>query len=271
MTAEEFLRAGQLPEAMEALKQQVKSRPADAKLRVFLFQMFCISGEWERAMTQLNVAAEMDPANLLMAQVCSAALNAEALRAQIFGGQRLPVILGEPEEWMGWMVQAAQLFGAGQTTAAAELREKALDAAPPTSGTINSQPFEWIADADQRLGPMIEAIVEGKYYWIPFTRIQQIEIEPPADLRDVVWLPARLTWTTGASAVALLPVRYPGSEKNADPAVRLSRKTDWENHGGWTIGIGQRLFATDADDFPLLQIRTLTLNNPPVASAAGEK
>ncbi len=32
----------------------------------------------------------------------------------------------------------------------------------------------------------------GKYYWVPFCRIQKIETEKPIDMRDLVWLPARL-------------------------------------------------------------------------------
>jgi type VI secretion system protein ImpE len=271
MQAEELLRLGKVNEALAALKDAVKARPADAKLRVFLFQMFCVTGEWERAMTQLNVAAEMDPANLLMAQVCSAALNAEALRAQIFAGQRLPLMLGEPAEWMGWLVQANQLAGAGKLAQGAALRDKALEAAPTTAGTIDGKAFEWISDADQRLGPMLEAIIEGKYYWVPFTRIKQIDIEPPKDLRDVVWLPAHLTWTTGADQVALLPVRYPGSERSSDPAIQLARKTDWSEREGWAFGLGQRLFATDVDDFPILQARRIVLDNPaPGADAPKE-
>lgn len=270
MQAEELLRQGKVTEAIAALKEAVKAKPSDAKLRVFLFQMFCITGEWERAMTQLNVAAEMDATNLLMAQVCSAALNAEALRAQVFTGQRLPLILGEPAEWMGWLLQATQLAGAGNFKQAAELRDKALEAAPATPGAVDGKAFEWISDADQRIGPMLEAIIEGKYYWVPFTRIKQIDIEPPKDLRDVVWLPANITWTTGGSGVALLPVRYPGSEASADGAIRMARKTEWDERDGWALGQGQRLFATDVDDFPILQVRRITLDNPAAGDAGKE-
>jgi type VI secretion system protein ImpE len=180
-------------------------------------------------------------------------------------------MLGEPAEWMGWLVQANQLAGAGKLAQGAEVRDKALDAAPTTGGSIDGKAFAWISDADQRLGPMLEAIIEGKYYWVPFTRIRQIDIEPPKDLRDVVWLPARLTWTTGADQVALLPVRYPGSERSADAAIQLARKTDWSERDGWAFGQGQRLFATDVDDFPILQVRRITLDNPaPGADAPKE-
>ena len=56
---------------------------------------------------------------------------------------------------------------------------------------------------------MLEAIINGHYYWIPFQQIQQIQIEEPADLRDVVWMPAHFVWTNGGDAVGLIPTRYP--------------------------------------------------------------
>lgn len=269
MTPEELVRAGKVDEALVALQNAVKAKPADPKLRVFLFQLLCVTGKWERAMTQLNVAADMDPSTLLMAQVCRPALNCEALRSQIFAGKRLPIVLGEPTEWMGWLFQAASLAGQGKYADAESLREKAFEAAPTVSGQINDQPFEWLADADTRLGPMLEAIVDGKYYWVPFTRVKEILLEEPKDLRDVVWAPANIMWTTGGHSVALIPTRYPGSELSADPAIRFARKTDWDDRGhGCFFGLGQRLFATDQGDFPILQVRRIALNNE-LTSASG--
>ncbi|MHC4229658.1 MAG: tetratricopeptide repeat protein [Planctomycetota bacterium] len=58
--AEELLRSGQLHEALAALESEVRADPANAKLRVFLFQLLCVLGDWERALTQLNTAAELD-------------------------------------------------------------------------------------------------------------------------------------------------------------------------------------------------------------------
>lgn len=270
MTPEELVRAGNVDDALVALQNAVKAKPADPKLRVFLFQLLCVAGKWERAMTQLNVAADMDPATLLMAQVCRPALNCEALRAQIFAGKRMPVVLGEPTEWMGWLFQAASLAGQGKYADAEALREKAFEAAPTVSGQINDQPFEWLADADTRLGPMLEAIVDGKYYWVPFTRIKEVLIEEPKDLRDVVWAPANIMWTTGGHSVALIPTRYPGSENSGDPAVRFARRTDWDDRGhGCFFGLGQRLFATDQGDFPILQVRRIALKNE-ITSASGK-
>lgn len=260
MSSQELLKAGKPAEALAALQIEVRAAPNDAKLRVFLFQLLAVMGQWERAANQLKVAGDQDASTLLMAQVCGPALAAENLRAEIFQGKRTPLLLGEPEAWVGELIQANAHFAEGHFDAARELREKAFEAAPVTSGMLNGQPFEWIADADQRFGPMIEAIIDGKYYWVPFNRIREITVEKPSDLRDLVWLPAILMLATGAQKVALIPTRYPGTEISADGAALLARKTDWTEKGDLSVGIGQRIFATDSAETPILELRKLILN-----------
>ena len=261
MKAEELLQSGQLNQALEALESEIRADPANAKLRVFLFQLLSVLGDWERALTQLNTAAELDAANLLMAQVCRAALNCEALRTEIFAGKRSPLIFGEPAEWVGWLVQANQMIAEGKYQASQKLRERAFDTVPAIAGSIDNQRFEWISDADSRLGPVLEAIFDGKYYWVPFTAIKRIQIEPPADLRDLVWLPANFTWINGGETAGLIPTRYPDSEASEDSAIRLARKTEWiEQPGDVYLGLGQRMFATDEGEFSLLQVRKIELD-----------
>ena len=218
-------------------------------------------------MTQLNVAADLDPINLLMAQVGRPAVAVEALACGNLRGQAVAFDFGRAGRLAGrWLLEANKLLANGHTKESAELREKAFEAAPATSGTINGQAFEWIADADQRFGPVLEAMMDGKYYWIPMHRISRIEMEAPTDLRDLVWAPAEFTWSTGAKAVGLLPVRYPGTEKLGDAAAKLSRSTEWRDEGGTSIGIGQRLLTTDAVELPLLELRELVLNTAPVVA-----
>lgn len=258
MSADELVKLGQVDEALAALKEEVKKKPADARLRVFLFQLLVVNGDWERAMTQLNVAADLDPVNLLMAQVCRAALQAEAFRREVYAGERSAVVFGEPEEWMGWLVQANALFGKGKFEAAAELRDKAFEAAPAARGSVNGEAFEWAADMDGRMGPVLEGMVDGRYYWIPMGRIRELNVEAPKDLRDVVWAPAQFRWTTGGENVGLVFARYPGSERSADPLVRLGRKTEWTDHpGGISTGLGQRMLATDAGEYAVLDVRSM--------------
>lgn len=262
MSAEDSLRNGDLDQALTQLQDRVRKSPGEAKPRIFLFQLLAVLGQWERALTQLNVAGELDPGALAMVQTYREALNCEVLRSEIFAGKRSPLIFGDPEEWIALMLQALQATAEGQHGRAQETRDKAFETAPAMSGTLDGQPFEWIADADQRLGPLLEAIINGRYYWVPFHRIQAIHIDEPADLRDQVWLPASLTFANGGEAVALIPTRYPGSENSTESRIRLARLTDWQELAPDAYaGLGQRMLATDQGEYPLMDVREVILGS----------
>jgi len=271
MDAEQLLREGRLDDALAAAKEQVRDDPAKTELRMFLFQLLSLTGDWDRALTQLNVAAEMDGEKFLVAEICRPALNCEALRTEIFAGTRTPLVFGEPTEWVSSMIQANQMIAQGHHDAALELRDRAFEAAPAVSGRVNGEPFEWIADMDTRLGPILEAVVEHKYFWIPFPRIKAIRVEEPKALRNMVWAEAQFTWANGGQAPGLIPSRYVGSESAGDDLLRLGRRTDWaEPADGHSIGTGQRMLVTDAKEYPLLEVRSIVLDVPtPPEGAAG--
>jgi len=259
--AEDLFRAGQLSACLAELQAEIRSRPEDAKLRVFLAQLLMITGDWERALNQLSVIGELDAGALPMKHTYTAAIQCERLRAGVFRGERSPLILGEPPQWIASLVQGLALQGEGRTAEAAAMRAQALESAPPTPGTINGSAFEWIADADSRLGPVLEVLLNAAYYWVPFDRIRRVEFEKPADARDLIWLPAQFTWSNGGEAMGLVPVRYPGSEADVDDAVRLSRKTRWEELAADTYaGLGQRVLATSAEELGILEVREVKLD-----------
>jgi type VI secretion system protein ImpE len=258
MTAEENVRAGRLEQALADLQTDVRKRPGDAKLRVFLFQLLTIMGQRDRALAQLKVAADLDPAALAMMQTYEHALAAEGARGDVFAGRAAPLLFGEPSEWMALLMQSLRLLAEGQLEAARSLRDRAFEDAPATAGKIDGHDFAWLADADSRIGPMLEAVVNGRYYWVPFLRLLKIHIEAPVDLRDLAWMPASLTFANGGETVALLPTRYPGSEQASDPRIVMARSTEWiERDPGTHIGLGQRLLVTDQGEFPLMDVRDI--------------
>ena len=268
--AEDSLKNGDPVAALARLQEQVRARPEDARLRVFLFQLLCVLGQWERALNQLKVASDLDPAALAMAQIYGDAVRCEAVRSQVFEGRRSPMIFGEPEQWLALLIESLLVSGQGEAARAEELRQRAFDEADTSAGDINLQPFEWIADADSRLGPVLEAVINGRYYWVPFARLSRVTLEAPADLRDVVWMPAQLEFENGGQSVALLPARYPGSEGSPDGLIALGRKTVWEEVAGNAHrGLGQRLLTTDAVDVPLLELRTLVIQSHAGAPETG--
>jgi type VI secretion system protein ImpE len=259
--AEQSLRAGDPAGALAHLQEQIRAHPADAKLRVFLFQLLCVLGQWERALNQLSVASTLDPSALALAQMYGDAVKCEPIRRQVFEGKKSPMVLGEPDQWLAFLIESRLLAGQGETRQSRDMRARAFDEAPTTGGDIDGRPFEWIADADSRLGPVLEAIINGRYYWVPFARVTKVALEKPEDLRDLVWMPAHLQFENGGESVALIPTRYAGSEGSADATLALARKTLWSDEGDDVHhGIGQRVITTDIEEVPLMEIRSISLS-----------
>jgi type VI secretion system protein ImpE len=260
MQVTDLLREGQVDQALAQLQAEVRKNPSDSKHRVLLFQLLAVLGQWERAGNQLKLAGELDAKALPMVQTYRTALDCEVFRASVFAGTKTPLVFGAPADWMARLLEALRLDALGNHAQAEALRLQALEQVPSFGGEIDGDAFAWIADADSRIGPVCEAIVNGKYYWIPFGRLQTIAIEPPEDLRDFVWMPARLTFANGGESVALIPTRYPGSERHADGAVRLARRTEWTQAAENTYaGSGQRMLATDQAEYALMDVRRIQI------------
>ena len=230
MKAQELFQAGKLDEAVQALGAELRDNPADTKRRTFLFELLCFSGDYARAEKQLDVLASDGRQAEMGAMLYRAALHAERIRQTIFEKQDYPLTGPEPE-----------------TSA---------------SGTINGKPFEFFSDADPRLGERLEVFAAGDYLWIPLRHIASVELQAPTRLRDLLWIPAIVR--TGASfkgkelGEVLLPVLSPLSWKHPDNQVRLGRATDWQDDGaGKVVPIGQKMYAVDDDEIPLLEIRKL--------------
>jgi type VI secretion system protein ImpE len=260
MQAEQFIKEARLDDALAAAQDAARGDPSNPEFRALLYQLFCVRGEWDRALTQINVLGDLKPKDLIMVEFYRNAIQCEALRDAVFAGKRTPLMLGEPAEWMGWMVQAVGHHASGEHAAAADLRDRAFEAAPAVDGTLNGEPFEWLADTDHRLGPILEVIIQGKYYWVPLDHISAVKIEPPGTLRDAVWAQAEFIWANQGKAVGLIPVRYPGTVASGDDEEKLSRKTTYQEFdAGYCVGSGQRMLATDAGEFPLLETQLITL------------
>src|SRR6202047_4663659 len=133
MTAEQLLKEGRPDEALKDLQKAVRDDPANPKPRVFLFPLFSVLVDWNRADTQLKVLSDMDSDSMMLSRIFEPILPCEAIRADVFAGKRTPILFREPPEWVGSLVQAMELFGKGEFRAGAELRDKAFEAAPASA------------------------------------------------------------------------------------------------------------------------------------------
>lgn len=260
MTVESLslLQEGDLGAALSKAKVAVRDAPGDVEARARLFQMFCLNGEWDRASAQLEALSTSGQAENPIWRQFTMLLRMEARRREIYATGEVPTIVGDPEDWMAAFGKAFSLHQQGDVAGGQALREQALADAPALPAVVGDRDVPWLMDGDARLGPMLEAMLptEGDYVWIPFVRLGSFRIEKPSQLNHLIWAPAHFVWTDGKMLHGFVPVRYIGSETAGDPALALSRRTDWIDAGGEVYeGRGQKVLLSDEDDFPILDIR----------------
>ena len=252
-----------LDELFESAKARAQAAPSDLKARSALWQIFAARGEFARAKTQLDNLLRVDASWALEVQSCYGLMAAEEKRLAVFAGAHTPTCLGDPPPWFGAQAAALPLFAAGKDAAALELVAQAQQLSPALGGSLNGEAFEWLCDGDARLGPCLEVIAQGGYYWVPFSAITSLTSEPPTELRDRIWQRAMLDVANQGAIEIFLPARYPAP---VDDAHRLGQRTDWrELSDTMFIGSGQKVLFTDRRDTALLDIRTLAFVAPAAA------
>ena len=96
MDAKELLDAGRLAAAIERLNQVVRAHPGDPKLRIFLFEILCFAGDYERAQRQLDVLDQLNAQAGSGTILYRSVLAAEQARRAVATENRLPAFLLEP-------------------------------------------------------------------------------------------------------------------------------------------------------------------------------
>ncbi|WP_374945114.1 type VI secretion system accessory protein TagJ [Sphingomonas sp.] len=258
MDAQSLLRSGDIAGARSALAGELRRSPADVNLRQFFWQLLAVAGEWDKAEQQLRTLALAEPKAMMMGGVYNQVLGAMKTRAAVMAGTTRGTSLVGSEPWVEALLDALQASGQGGGDAA-DLSEAALADAPATAGTMDGEAFAWIADADLRFGPMLEAVIGEHYGFVPFAACKRLKVSEPVDLRDTVWLPVEIETKSGQTSMAFVPVLYPGTERTGDNELMLARRTDWVEQGGAEVGLGQRLITSDGPENGILALRDIRL------------
>jgi type VI secretion system protein ImpE len=249
------------------IEAQIRAQPAVAAHRWALFQLLCVTGQWERAVQQLQVYAQLDPQQAPAAQAYRNLIRAERRRALVLAGSERPGFVFDAPTWIEGLLDALRLSTAGQLDEADLARERALDQAPLVPLHSCKRHLDWIADSDTRLGPVCEVVTAGHYRWLPFSDIAAWRIEPPTLLADLIWAPCALTLVDGSAVRGFMPARYPGSENvegdsGERDAIRLGRRTSWQETGRTgVIALGQKTWTTSAGDMSLFELATCDFGN----------
>lgn len=233
MTPLALYREGRLREAIQALGEEIRSNPLDARRRTFLFELLLFAGEFDRAEKQLDVLAGTNSEAAAGTLLYRSALHAERTRQEMFKQKQTP------ESKPG----------------------------PVHGGECNGNSFAEFADADPRIGAHLEVFIAGSYTWIPIHYLRRLEIEPPRNLRDLIWASARVETSADFRlqelGEVLLPVLSPLSSTHADTAVQLGREAAWEPDEAFgEIPFGAKTMVIDGADVPLLEVRSVVWQAP---------
>ena len=225
----ELLQDGDPAGALKALTDEVRAKPADAKLRIFMAQLLCVLGQWERALNQLNVAADLDALAVPMKQMYGDAIRCEGLRADVFAGTRTPMVFGQPDEWLALLIESLLRQGSGDaatgrgpaprapSTPRPPRRARIDGAALRLAGRCRHAPRPGARGLRQR--PLLLGAARA-----PGAR-QVRSARRPARLR----LDCRRTCSsrTAARRSRWCPRATKAREKSSDGALQLARKTEW--------------------------------------------
>lgn len=258
-----LLNAGKLDEVVATAIGWVRANPADADARIGLFQLFCASGDWERAGQQLRVAGRLDAGWQPLVEAYGHVIEAEQEREQVFNGSVTPLMLGPVANWQNDLLQALQHDQRSEHEQSTLRRQMALGSAQAVAGTIDGDRFEWLCDADARFGPSLEVVLEQGYAWIAFEHLRSLTFHAPENLRDLLWRHVDIVWRDGTAMQGLVPCRYPGSERASDSALQLGRRTDWTDAEASIRGLGQRMMASEKQDYPLLELKLIEFDSQP--------
>jgi type VI secretion system protein ImpE len=233
MTPLALYREGKLREAIKALGEELRSNPLDAKRRTFLFELLLFAGEYDRAEKQLDLLAGANAEAAAGTMLYRSALHAERTRQAMFQNHETPP----------------------------------LSDAAVHGGVWNGTAFNEFGDADPRIGDNLEVFIAGSYTWIPIHYLRRLEIEPPANLRDLVWARARVDTSADFRlqelGEVLLPLLCPLSSKHAEEIVQLGREAAWEpdeKHG--ELPYGSKTMLIDGAEVPLIEIRSVVWTAP---------
>lgn len=262
MTASELFQAGRLREATDAQTAEVKARPTDQAARFFLFELLLFAGDLDRARKQLDVLRYDDPRHAAAIAQYRSALDAETARRAVFAGTAQPKCLGTAPDHLRLRLEALAALGRGEEAKARQQLDEANSAVPELTGNLNGQPFEWLYDADERFGTVLEVFgTGGVYSWVALEQVTTLTLAPPTRPRDVVFRPAHLELADGLAGDVLLPGLYPGTHLATHDAVRLGRETEWAS-GTFAAGLGGRVLLAGGTTVPLVNVSTITLGPP---------
>ena len=261
--ASELFRKGHLADAITSQIAVVRDKPADHASRLFLFELLSFAGELERAARQADALTLDDPELHLAAGNYRNCLKAEVARRKVLAGEKPNFFIDPDAPTLARLDAFAALAAGNHAEFQAKLTEANDTAMPAIKGTLNGAEFDGLRDADDLFAGVLEVFAQGNYYWVPFSQIATLAMNPPKFPRDLLWVPANLAMEDGATGAVFLPGLYLGSHEHGLETVRLGRERDWmpvaAECEGLMRGYGPKVFLAGDLEMNLVDFRELII------------
>src|SRR5262249_28650525 len=245
------------------------ARPADDAQRIFLFELLCFQGAFDRARKQLDVLGTRaaTPGEQLAMSAYQMLLAAEETRRQVFTENALPKFLTPPSPYVNAYVFLVKKMATASADLA-QLLEEAETELPAFAGTRGGAAFSTFRDADDRVAGVLEVFHGSDYLWVPIDQIESLRIAPPKRLRELLWAQARIELVGQPAADVLIPALYPESSRHQNVLVKLGRQTEWESVNDVAVkGAGLRMFLVDDEPIALPELGEVIFARAPMGAA----
>jgi len=114
---------------------------------------------------------------------------------------------------------------------------------------VNDDNANFLRDLDDTTAYLFEVLgTNGKYFWIDFSQVVELEIFKPERLLDVLWRKANIVLTNGTEGEVYLPAIYPTID---DELTAFGRKTEWQTKGSAYRGVGLRTWLLGESDISI--------------------
>ncbi len=256
--AKSLLDSGDLDGAIQAALGVVKAKPTDIQARTFLFELSLFSGDWARAMRQLDAIGHQDANAMIGTMIYQQSLEVEKKREKLFSDGVMPEFISPPPQYVMELIYAINRIREGNIAEAREVLDKVEEDRPAFACKVNGEAVEDFRDYNDLTSAIMEIIIKDTYIWLPIEQIVKLTISEPKSLRDLFWLPAELETTNGTKGEVLIPTLYVNSYRHENTQVRLGRMTDWRDLGkDLYIAEGMKLFWMNGKAREILEIKEI--------------
>jgi type VI secretion system protein ImpE len=269
MRALELFNEGRLTQAIAEARDAVKNQPADTTQRLILSELLCFVGEFEKADKHLETAFMQSPELNLPTALSRQLIRAATARKKCFADGAVPDMLSPIDPIVEEQLRLWTFHRGGDADRVAESIGRLQSYCDAVEGTVDGERFSGFRDLGDANASCLEILTTmGKYYWLPWQRIEFIQFEPIKRPRDLLWREANIIVREGPDAVVYVPVCYPDTTPEKGDAALLGRTTEWnEFDTGVVNGIGQRVFLIGDQEMAILDLKEIRFDGKGVSEA----